>query len=113
MVQLVCLVLLLQLISGFYSDSSLLVWNGHTKSGVVDITNFYQSLPGSEHALLTFDCQPVADGQGQTTVLVVCGGLVKFDGQDNEENFSQNFLLSKQGEVWKVGSDCFRFLDKL
>ena len=102
----------LQLISGFYSESSLLVWNGHAKSGAVDITNFYQSLPGSEHALFTFDCQPVADDQGQTTVLIVCGGLVKFDGQDSEENFSQNFLLSKQGDVWKVGSDCFRFLDK-
>ena len=63
--------------------------------------------------MTSFDCQPVQDGQGQTTVLVVCHGTVKFDGQRNDELFSQNFMLSKQGEVWKVGSDCFRFLDQL
>ena len=89
-----------------------MVWNGHPKTGSVDIASFYQSLPGSEHTVSGFDCQPVQDEQGQRSVLVVCQGVVKFDGQ-NEELFSQNFILTKQGEVWKVGSDCFRFLDQL
>ena len=106
----------MQVISGFYSDTSFVVWNGHPKTGSTEIASFYQSLPGSQHSVSAFDCQPVQDGQdgqGQSSVLVVCQGTVKFDGQKEEELFSQNFILSKQGEVWKVGSDCFRFLDQL
>ena len=49
-----------QVISGFYSDTSMLVWNGHTKTGVADISAFYQSLPSTEHMVISFDCQPVA-----------------------------------------------------
>lgn len=48
---------------------------------------------------------------GQTTVLVVVEGLVKFDGH-KAEHFSQNFLLTAEGgTVWKVASDCFRFIE--
>lgn len=90
-----------------------MVWNGHPKTGSTDIATFYQSLPGSQHTVTAYDCQPIQDGQGQSSVLVVCQGLVKFDGQNNEDLFSQNFILTKQGDVWKVGSDCFRFLDQL
>ena len=103
----------MQVISGFYSDTSFVVWNGHPKTGSTEISTFYQSLPGSQHTVSSFDCQPVQDGQGQSSVLVVCQGVVKFDGHREDEPFSQNFILSKQGEVWKVGSDCFRFLDQL
>lgn len=106
----------MQLISGFYSDTSFVVWNGHTKSGAVDISAFYQSLPASEHSLLSYDCQPVPDSSqtGQSTVMVVCQGAVKFSGHGGEQTstFSQNFLLTKQGDVWKIGSDCCRFLDQ-
>ena len=91
-----------------------MVWNGHTKSGVMDISTFYQSLPTSEHSLLSYDCQPVMDGSqtGQSNVMVVCQGVVRYGGHGGEQNFAQNFLLTKQGEVWKIGSDCCRFLDQ-
>lgn len=47
---------------------------------------------------------------GQTTVLVVVEGLVKYDGH-KIHRFSQNFLLTAEGgTVWKVASDCFRFI---
>lgn len=100
-----------QVMSGLYSSNSLVVWNGNTKSGSAGIVEFYQSLPGSNHRLLSFDCQPVQSTSVATSVLVSCKGSVKFDGQSSEKKFSQNFLLTKEGEVWKVGSDCFRFLD--
>lgn len=103
----------MQVISGFYSDTSFAVWNGHPKSGVAEISSFYQSLPGSEHRITSYDCQPIQDGQSQSSVLVACQGMVKFDGQESEELFSHNFILTKQGDVWKVASDCFRFLDHL
>ena len=51
------------------------------------------------------------DAQGQTTVMVCCEGDVKYDGQSSEQPFTQSFLLVKQADVWKIGSDCFRFLE--
>ena len=107
------LLVLIQVIAGFYSDTSFVVWNGHPKTGSTEIASFYQSLPISEHRVTCFDAQPMQDGQGQSSVLVACHGMVKFDGQPREELFTQNFILTKQGDVWKVASDCFRFLDQL
>ena len=89
------------------------MWNGNDRTGAVNITNFYQSFPGSDHVVHSIDSQPVADSQGQKTVLVACQGEVKYDGQDKVVPFAQHFLLTKQGDVWKVASDCFRFLDQL
>ena len=97
--------------SGLYSDTSLVVWNGNTQSGAANIMAFYQSLPGSVHRVTCFDCQPVLSST--STVLISCRGFVQFDGESREKKFSQNFLLNKEGEVWKVGSDCFRFVDTL
>ena len=54
--------------------------------------------------------------QGQTTLLVVTAGSVKFDG-NKQRYFNQNFLLTAQASpnsdqpVWKIASDCFRFQD--
>lgn len=54
--------------------------------------------------------------QGQTTLLVVTGGTVKFEG-NKQRFFNQNFLLTAQATpnndqpVWKIASDCFRFQD--
>ena len=97
--------------SGLYSSKSLVIWNGNTKCGLDVIIEFYQSLPATNHRLFSFDCQPVQSTTAITSVLVSCKGSVKFDGQSSEKRFSQVFLLTKEGEVWKVGSDCFRFLD--
>ena len=98
-----------QVMSGLYSSKSVVIWNGNMKSGSSNIMEFYLSLPGSNHRLTTFDCQPVLSSSATTSVMVCCRGSVKFDGQPSEKLFSQNFLLSKEGEVWKVVSDCFRF----
>ncbi|XP_054647259.1 NTF2-related export protein 2 isoform X2 [Dunckerocampus dactyliophorus] len=54
--------------------------------------------------------------QGQMTLLVVTGGIVKFEG-NKARFFNQNFLLTAQASpsneqpVWKIASDCFRFQD--
>jgi NTF2-related export protein 1/2 len=97
--------------SGLYSDTSLVIWNGNTQSGAANIMNFYQSLPGTVHRVQSLDCQPILSSV--STILITCMGMVKFDGEAAEKRFSQDFLLNKEGEVWKVGSDCFRFLDRL
>lgn len=49
----------LQLMSHFYSDDSMMLWNGNAYTGSSDINSFYQTLPPTEHVLLSVDCQPV------------------------------------------------------
>ena len=48
-------------------------------------------------------------------VLVTCEGTVAFTtigtaGENRKERFSESFLLVKQDELWKIVSDCVRFL---
>ncbi|EDO49593.1 predicted protein, partial [Nematostella vectensis] len=100
-------------ISKLYSKNATVVWNGNAvKGGTEQLTEFFTNLPTSEHTLHTLDCQPVSEQAipGQTTILVIVEGLVQYEGH-KAKNFSQNFLLTVEGTVWKVASDCFRFLD--
>ncbi|CAH3113928.1 unnamed protein product [Pocillopora meandrina] len=101
------------LMSKLYSENTTIVWNGNVvKGGSAKVTDFFNNLPATEHTLHSLDCQPVSDQAipGQTTVLVVVEGLVKYDGH-KMHRFSQNFLLTAEGgTVWKVASDCFRFI---
>lgn len=101
-----------------YLDKATLVWNGNAVSGQDALGQFFESLPSSEFQVHTLDCQPVHEHatQGQTTLLVVTAGTVKFDG-NKQRFFNQNFLLTAQASphsdqpVWKIASDCFRFQD--
>jgi len=96
-----------------YSENTTIVWNGNlVTGGSAKVTEFFNNLPATEHRLSSLDCQPVSDQAipGQTTVLVVVEGTVKYDGHP-QKLFSQNFLLTAEGgKVWKVLSDCFRFI---
>ncbi|XP_065886268.1 NTF2-related export protein 1-like isoform X1 [Dysidea avara] len=61
------------LMSHFYSDDSVVLWNGNAYTGSSSITSFYQALPSSEHVLHSVDCQPVSEVTGeQSTVIVTC-----------------------------------------
>ncbi|KAM9274528.1 NTF2-related export protein 2 isoform 3-T3 [Morus bassanus] len=99
-----------------YLEKATLVWNGNAVSGQEELNKFFEMLPSSEFQVNVLDCQPVHEQatQGQTTVLLVTSGTVKFDG-DKQRYFNQNFLLTAQATptntVWKIASDCFRFQD--
>lgn len=75
--------------------------------------NLYSSVAALENNFSSFTEQAT---QGQTTLLVVTGGTVKFEG-NKQRFFNQNFLLTAQASpnndqpVWKIASDCFRFQD--
>ncbi|KAL9973427.1 hypothetical protein ACROYT_G019889 [Oculina patagonica] len=101
------------LMSKLYSENTTIIWNGNlVNGGSAKVTEFFNGLPATEHTLHSLDCQPVSDQAipGQTTVLVVTEGTVKYDGHQAKQ-FSQNFLLTAEGgKVWKVASDCFRFI---
>ena len=46
----------------------------------------------------------------QTTVLVTVEGTVSFNSE-KPEFFNQNFMLTAVDNVWKIASDCFRYID--
>ncbi|XP_052010469.1 NTF2-related export protein 2-like [Xyrauchen texanus] len=101
-----------------YLDKATLVWKGNAFTGQDALGDFFESLPSSEFQAHTLDGQPVHEQatQGQTTLLVVTAGSVKFDG-NKQTYFNQNFLLTTQSSpnsdqpVWKIASDCFHFQD--
>ena len=47
----------------------------------------------------------------QTTILVTAEGTVSF-GDGRPEYFNQNFMLTALDNVWKIASDCFRYIDR-
>lgn len=95
-------------------DTATLVFNGTGQSGTDKIKQFYQELPPSEHRLHSFDSQPVVDNavSGQTTLLIQCSGMVKFDNAA-ERPFQQSFMVTAQGDKWKIFSDVYRIQDEL
>ena len=71
-------------------------------------------MPSTSHSVLSYDSQPVLDNfvGGQKTVAVHVGGFVKFANDNRTKPFQQNFLLTAQGDFWKVATDVFRYQDR-
>ena len=50
----------------------------------------------------------VVDPQGDPLLLVSCAGQVTFGGHGNPSAFTHQFILNREGEIWKVTSETFR-----
>ncbi|XP_058056957.1 NTF2-related export protein [Anopheles bellator] len=95
-----------------YMDNGILVWNGNGSSGKERIEKFFQELPRSEHTVSTLDAQPIVDESVSTqpTFLVQVSGTARF--QDNPTKpFQQTFMITAEGDKWRIVSDCFRLQD--
>jgi NTF2-related export protein 1/2 len=99
-----------QHLPGFYTDGSTVVWNGNLYKGTRAVVEFYSSLPNSNHMLLSVDCQPMRGQQsGEAKLLVSCAGQVTFGGKNlTPSDFTHQFILQHEGEIWKVASETFR-----
>lgn len=100
--------------SRLYLDTGLLTWNGNGINGHENIQKFYIGLPSSDHTVTTLDSQPVLDiaVSGQITFLIQVSGTVKY--QDRvPKSFQQSFVVTAQGDKWKIVSDCFRLQEPL
>lgn len=97
------------LMSRYYLDTGVLVWNGNGTVGKDLIQKFFEGLPPSEHTLTSLDSQPVLDiaVANQLTFLILVCGFVKFQDKLSRP-FQQNFTVTAQGDKWKIVSDCFR-----
>ncbi|XP_067003080.1 NTF2-related export protein isoform X2 [Anabrus simplex] len=97
------------LLSRYYLDTAVLVWNGNGTVGKEQIQKFFEDLPTSQHTLTSLDSQPVLGAvvANQLTFLMQVGGFVKFQERASRP-FQQNFMITAEGDKWKIVSDCFR-----
>ncbi|XP_019878504.1 NTF2-related export protein [Aethina tumida] len=97
------------LMSRLYLDTGLFSYNGNGASGNEMIQKFVIELPPSEHMVVTLDAQPISDTvvNGQLTFVIQTSGTVKYQTNPSQ-NFQQNFIITAQGDKWKIVSDCFR-----
>ncbi|XP_055855880.1 NTF2-related export protein [Episyrphus balteatus] len=97
-----------------YLDTGVFVWNGSGALGKDNIQKLQIELPSSEHNLYALDAQPIIDDAvaGQLTYAIQTGGTVKY--MDNPvKQFQQTFIITAQGDKWKIASDSYRLQDAI
>lgn len=99
--------------SRLYLDNGIAVWNGNDITGKENIQKFFEGLPATEHTVVTVDAQPVIDEavSTQRTLLIIVSGSIRFN--NSTKPFQQTFMVTAQGDKWKIVSDCFRIQDAL
>lgn len=100
--------------SKLYLENGILVWNGNGISGIERIQKFFLELPSTDHTIVTLDAQPILEiavGDQLTFIIQVCG-IVKYQDKP-PKSFQQNFVITAQGDKWKIVSDCFRLQEPL
>ncbi|KAJ8028691.1 NTF2-related export protein 1 [Holothuria leucospilota] len=100
------------LLDKLYMDTARMVWNGNVLEGSKKIIEFLENLPVSVHTIDLLDCHPILESvtNGQTSIMVVVGGKVKFEG-NREFPFNENFILTSQQGKWKIISNTFRYFE--
>lgn len=95
-------------------DNAIAVWNGNGTTGKDDIQKFFHELPTTDHTITTLDAQPVIDeaSSNQKTLLIMVSGLFRVQNS-SQKQFQQTFMITTQGDKWKIASDCFRIQDAL
>nr|CAI5862830.1 unnamed protein product [Callosobruchus analis] len=102
------------LISRLYLDTGLLSWNGNGVTGNQNILKFMIDLPTTDHSITTLDAQPILDSavNGQLSFIIQVSGSVRYQDKPSK-TFQQNFVVTAQGDKWKIVSDCFRLQEPL
>lgn len=100
--------------SRLYLDNAIAIWNGNGTTGKENIQKFFQDLPTTEHTITTLDSQPVIDESvsNQKTLLIMVSGMFRVSNNPGKQ-FQQTFMVTAQGDKWKIVSDCFRIQDAL
>lgn len=96
-------------------DNAIAVFNGNSTTGKENIQTFIQGLPTTEHTVTTLDAQPVIiddTPSNQKTLLIMVSGMFRIQNNSGKQ-FQQTFVISAQGDKWKIVSDCFRIQDGL
>ena len=79
--------------SKLYSSDTTIVWNGNVvKGGSEVVTEFFNSLPATEHTLHTLDCQPVSGIMCPFLFLAVSSDKPKSSVHPQNSRVNQLFL---------------------
>ncbi|XP_053699218.1 NTF2-related export protein-like [Sabethes cyaneus] len=99
-------------VARLYMANGRLVWNGHGAAGKNKIRKYFQQLPRSKHIINSLEAQPICGDAvpSQLTLIIQVAGYVKF--LQNRRPFLQTFIITEQGEKWKIANDCY-VLDKM
>lgn len=101
-------------IARLYLDNAIAVWNGNEVIGKEEIQKFFITLPDIEHTVISYDVQPVIDEtiSNQQTLLLITAGTVRIK-KTSTKPFQQTFMITAQGDKWKIVRDSFRIQDAL
>lgn len=91
-------------------------------------------LPSSDHTMTTLDAHPVLGNtharhrrlncdtfyrlvadeavNGQLTFMIQVSGTVRYQDK-SAKTFQQNFIITAQGDKWKIVTDCFRLQEPI
>ncbi|KAG2364979.1 nuclear transport factor 2 [Suillus spraguei] len=101
-----------QNLAPLYRTHSMLTWEGKPFQGGPNIVQHLTELPFEKvaHKISTFDAQP--SSLDMSTLLINVTGLLRVrflvDQSHQELQFSQVFVLAKEGESFYVLNDIFR-----
>ncbi|KAI8923291.1 hypothetical protein BC831DRAFT_471921 [Entophlyctis helioformis] len=102
-------------IGQLYDASAVLLWNGNPLAGIQEIEKRYLDFPITDHDIISYDCQPLV-GHGESDLLVVVSGNVKYANEQRAKVFSQTFILrpvaTQDGAKsnYAISVDTFRFV---
>jgi len=106
-------------VSNLYRDQSILIWNGHRKTGVNEIKTLNKALPSSKHDIKSTDAQPIffnVESKNQqmttTSILVIVTGDVKWGMDSSVQGFHHTFVLERdpmqKGNFYYISSHVVR-----
>ncbi|VDM22454.1 unnamed protein product, partial [Hydatigera taeniaeformis] len=97
----------------FFVESVTLIWNGNQVVGRQAVADFLSTkLPKSQTTVHTISAQPVQKllSGDNTVVMVNIVGSMKFEGNP-PKMFAETFFLIKDGNLWRIQSTTFRFIE--
>ncbi|KAH8336959.1 hypothetical protein KR059_009302, partial [Drosophila kikkawai] len=92
-----------------YINTAVFSWNGNGATGREMIERYFTELPSSAHQMTNLDAQPIMEEcvGAQLTYVILASGTVKY-GDQPMRNFQQSFIVTADGDKWKIVSDCYR-----
>ncbi|ODM98500.1 NTF2-related export protein 2 [Orchesella cincta] len=98
------------LVSQLYLDTPVMIWDGNPILNQQQIQSFFEQLPSLTFSLMALDCHPasaLAVGS-RKTFFIKAAGLYRVSGPGSQKQFTQDIVLTADGNKYKIAVDTFR-----
>ncbi|CAL8119220.1 unnamed protein product [Orchesella dallaii] len=98
------------LFSQFYLETSVMIWDGNPVLGRDQIQKFIEHLPSLTFSLNAMDTHPasvLAVGPRKAYFIKIAG-MYRVSGPGCQKQFSQDIIVTAEGDKWRIASDIFR-----